>query len=362
MIVESILALRLEADYGRAKERNLFAQIREFSREAAAERFAKLAKRAFLSEARKLLDKARESGVEVISYYDSVYPERLKHIDDPPLLLFARGNLKNLEASAFVAIIGSRACSIDGNKFARQLAVDLSGCGVCVVSGFARGIDLAAHQGALLPGRLPGIAVFGSGVLHIYPSEQKEFAENFLQSGGLILSEYGLETAPREYFFPERNRIVSGLSDAVVVVEAKLRSGALITARLAAEQGREVFAVPGRVNAALSAGPNFLLKNGAAFCESAKDVLQVLPQISQMPSDAELATEMDHAGAIAAVTAEDQPLAKTLLDLLEREGIAPFDALIDELACDPSRLQRLLTTLELNGALSSDSFGSWFLP
>ena len=197
-------------------------------------------------------------------------PERLSAIPDPPNRLYVRGAKDALDAPA-VAIVGSRRATRAGRDFAHALACDLAAGGLVVVSGLAYGIDAAAHRGALAVGRT--VAVLGSGLDCVYPRAHEGLARDIIAADGAVVAEYPPDTGPRKHRFPERNRLISGLTLGVVVVEATTRSGSLITARMAAEQGREVMAVPGPVTSPLAGGCHRLLKSGAALIEDADDVL-----------------------------------------------------------------------------------------
>ena len=209
--------------------------------------------------------------VDIISYLDSDFPSLLKNTDDCPPLLFCIGNTKLLNQST-VAIVGSRNASINGLRFAYKIARDLSDNNKIVVSGFARGIDTASHKASLEKGT---IAVLAGGVDHIYPQENTELYES-IASQGLIVAELPLGSIPKPQNFPQRNRIISGLSQGVAVIEATLKSGSLITAKIALQQSREVFVVPGFPLDPRYQGNNYLLKQGAYLLESAKDILEVL--------------------------------------------------------------------------------------
>ena len=201
----------------------------------------------------------------------SALPERLAAIADPPNRLYVRGAADALDAPG-VAIVGSRRATRAGRAFAHALARELASAGLSVVSGLAYGIDAAAHRGALAAsGRT--IAVLGSGLDRVYPRAHEGLAREILAADGAVVSEYPPDAGPRKHRFPERNRLISGLTLGVVIVEATTRSGSLITARMAAEQGREVMAVPGPVTSPLAGGCHRLLKNGAALIENADDVL-----------------------------------------------------------------------------------------
>ena len=201
-------------------------------------------------------------------------PECLRVIPDPPRRLYVRGAAEALSATS-VAIVGSRRATRAGRQFAETLAGDLAAAGVVVVSGLAYGIDAAAHRGALA-GAGRTVAVLGGGLDRLYPRQHTALAAEIVDGGGALASEYPADRSPRKHQFPERNRLISGLSLGVVIVEATTRSGSLITARMAAEQGREVMAVPGPVASPLSGGCHRLLKSGAALIESADDVLYAI--------------------------------------------------------------------------------------
>ena len=217
--------------------------------------------------------------VEVRSLLDPTYPTRLKMIADPPPLLYITGTLTEQDELA-MAIVGARRATAAGRAMTQELSHDLAGAGMTVVSGLARGVDAAAHQGALAAkGRT--IAVLGCGIDRTYPPEHERLRQQ-IEERGAILSEAPMGAPPHSHHFPRRNRIISGLSLGVIVTEAAIRSGSLITARLAAEQGREVFAVPGFVKAETSRGTNALLKEGATLIERAQDVIDaILPQLEE---------------------------------------------------------------------------------
>ena len=215
------------------------------------------------------------------------YPRLLAEISDPPTCIWPRGDCALLSATA-VAVIGARAASQEGLIAASEIAFDLARAGIVVVSGLARGIDAAAHRGALDAGGKT-IAVLGTGIDRVYPAENERLHEE-IASSGLLLTELPPGTPPLEWHFPRRNRIISGLSRAVVVVEARDKSGSLITARLAADQGRDVMAVPGTIVGGRNRGANALLRDGAKLVESAVDILQELglePTVSRRSTTGE---------------------------------------------------------------------------
>ena len=222
---------------------------------------------------------ARRAGVQIVTMEDADYPTPLRTIPDPPLALYIRGSLVESDRIA-VAVVGSRHASLYGVQVAERLSYDLALRGVTVVSGLARGIDAAAHRGALkAAGRT--LAVLGNGLSAIYPPEHEDLAAQILEHGALI-SEYPMETLPLPHNFPRRNRLISGFSLGVVVVEAASRSGALISVDCALEQGREVFAVPGPMTSVTSQGTHQLLKQGARLVTSVEDILEEL-RLSEQP-------------------------------------------------------------------------------
>jgi DNA processing protein len=249
------------------------------------------------------------------------FPPRLAAIADPPLGVFMRGSFAAHHA---VAVVGARHATAYGREVAEYLGREIARAGVAVVSGMARGVDAAAHRGALAAGG-PTVAVWGGGPDRVYPAEHGPLAEEIVTCGCLV-TEYPLGCPPRPHHFPERNRIIAGLSEAVVVVEANERSGALITARLALEEGREVMAVPGSVFSRLSAGPNGLLRAGAAPVLTADDVLSVLglpPQGVLVAEEEPPLMVLIRAGEAVTVdrlaAASGRPIAQVLEELLALE-------------------------------------------
>jgi len=226
-----------------------------------------------LSRASAAMARAADRGLHLVAWSDASYPAALSAIADPPPALWVRGNLSALTSRA-VAIVGSRAGSPYALAVAERLAADLSTRGIVVVSGLARGVDSAAHRGAVAAGGAT-LAVLGSGADVIYPAEHRDLARE-IETGGAIVSELVPGTPPQKQFFPLRNRIISGLSRAVLIVEAGEKSGSLITARCALDQGREVLAVPGNVLSGRNRGGHGLLRDGAKIVESADDILEEL--------------------------------------------------------------------------------------
>jgi len=279
-------------------------------------------------------------GGRIVTLKDEDYPKRLKDIYDPPALLYVRGELKREDELA-VAIVGSRKTAPYGRWITEKIGEDLARHGVTVVSGIARGIDSLAHKGAIQGGGRT-IGVLGCGVDVIYPSENRSLFHQIIEHGA-ILSEFPMGSPPEGGHFPKRNRIISGLSLGVVVVQASAESGSLITAGCALEQGREVFAVPGNVGAEGSRGTNQLIKDGAKLVESSEDILEeILPQWRRGEGGPQKAETL-----VIDVGGEEEILYKLL-------GETPLhiDAIIRESQLDPGKVSSLLLNLELKGLIS----------
>ncbi|MGL4736820.1 MAG: DNA-processing protein DprA [Cellulosilyticaceae bacterium] len=222
---------------------------------------------------RELLELATV-GVQLVTIEEARYPRLLKEIYDPPLALFVKGDVQVLDRP-MIAVVGARKCSEYGYRMAQQLSLELARRGLCVVSGLARGIDEAAHKGAIAGGK--SIAVLGTGVDRCYPAGHRELYER-LQGCGGVISEFSLGTEPMPFHFPKRNRIISGMCFGTVVIEAAEKSGSLITTDLALEQNREVFAVPGNIDSQLSRGTNALIQKGCKLIMSVEDILDEFPE------------------------------------------------------------------------------------
>jgi DNA processing protein len=264
----------------------------------------------------------RSEDVALLTADDDLYPPPLAQIYDPPCLLFTKGSLQPLEKC--LAVIGSRTASTYGMFVTERLCRELAWHGVTVVSGMARGIDTAAHRGAIA-GKGRTLAVLGNGINIVYPPENSSLAQEIVSNGALI-TEYRRGIPPHRDHFPRRNRIISGLSMGVVVVEAGERSGSLITARLALEQDREVFAVPGMVDSPGSRGTHKLLKDGAKLVETVHDILdEILPQLENKP--------------VAAGQYQDAPAAEKE----EKRKISPPQKDSPDLTADEASLLALLT-------------------
>jgi DNA processing protein len=278
-------------------------------------------------------------GHHVLALGDAAYPQALANIPDPPLLLYIRGRI-DLLARPALAIVGSRNATVQGKANASAFAGALSGAGVCVVSGLALGIDAAAHEGALR-GSGSTIAVVGTGADMFYPARNRALAER-IAGEGCIVSEYALGTPPASGNFPRRNRIISGLSSGVLVIEAAAQSGSLITARVAAEQGREVFALPGSIHAPLAKGCHKLIRDGARLVETVDDIFEAM-QVSPLAAPAA-------AGAAATNVLPTESDCTELLAQLGHEALA-VDDLLERSGTNIGQLSMGLLALEMAGMI-----------
>ena len=284
-------------------------------------------------DARLELERCREHGIDLIARTADGYPASLVTIHDAPPLLYCRGRLEPRDSLA-IAIVGSRRCSLYGRQTAERLASSLARTGMTIVSGLARGIDAAAHRGALeANGRT--IAVMGTGVLKIYPSEHSELATS-IASSGAIVSEFPLDQRPAAGVFPQRNRIVSGLSLGVIIVEATQQSGALHTM----EQGREVFAVPGRLDSLTSSGCHALIRDGATLIRNADDVLESLGPLARPVRR----SEADEVHSPRELSLNDQE--RKVLNLVSGDPRS-IDEVLSDAEIDSSRVLSTLTVLEM---------------
>ncbi len=279
---------------------------------------------------KKLLD----NGVHFLNFYDSNYPARLKQIASFPPYLFVKGNLNLLNQEKMISIVGTREPTAYGLAMTQTLTRDLANLGFVIVSGFALGIDIAAHK-TCFELKLPNIAVMAHGLDMVAPSSHQKFASELLQSGGAFVTEYLPGVTPFPANFPRRNRIISGLTRGVIVVEAKERSGALITARYALDQNRDVFAVPGDARSEYSKGPHKLIQQGAQLITSADDVLK----------------EWDYPRQINLPLEKKKKGGSPLLDLIT-EGFQTVDQLVSHTKQSPEAILIKLTQLELDGRVT----------
>ncbi len=298
-----------------------------------------------------LHDSRTDTANALITLGDPRYPDSLLHTADPPLMLYVTGPRPWLERTAplvdwqrSLAIVGSRNPTPQGADNAYQFAHYLAGQGWCLISGMARGVDTAVHQGALAATTegMPTVAVVGTGVDRIYPRQNEPLARQLAQRG-LLISEFPLGTPPIATNFPKRNRIISGLSRGTLVVEAALASGSLITARTASEQGREVFAIPGSIHSPQTRGCHALIKQGAKLVEHAQDILEELDNVT--------ASRGADAAAHNAASGTDSTAETAIPALLEAMGFDPvsLDHLSARTGCSVAELQAQLLELELDG-------------
>jgi DNA processing protein len=292
------------------------------------------------------------SRTHLLSCLDPAYPVLLREISDRPMALFARGDLRLLD-SPQLAIVGSRNPSGEGRRNAEEFAGYLSRCSLTITSGMALGIDAAAHRGAL-KAQGKTLAVWGTGLDKVYPPVHRELAEE-IASKGLIVSEFAPGTPPLPYNFPRRNRLISGLAVGTLVVEANQSSGSLITARLASEQGREVFAIPGSIHNPLARGCHRLIREGVKLVESAGDILEELAPLLKLempPTHAAPASER----ASAAVT--EDPEYRLLLNSLDYAPTS-VDALVERTGLTPEAVSSMLLMLELQGQVEAAPGGHY---
>lgn len=291
---------------------------------------------------KKELDHIKERGVQIVSIFDTAYPKNLKDIYDAPVILYIKGTLSK-DNDLAVAMVGSRQASLYGITVAEKFSMRLSELGITVVSGMARGIDSAAHRG-VLKARGKTIAVLGNGLSVVYPPENKKLFDD-ISKEGCILSEFPMGTPPAVFNFPRRNRIISGLSLGVVVVEASRKSGALITSRFALEQGREVFAVPGSIDSPQSQGVHELIKQGAKLIGRVEDILEELAlpmQISLKSNENHLKEHTFVKNRIAHLT-EDE---KNVYEGINREA-SHIDEILSKVQIPQPKAIEILLKLEL---------------
>jgi DNA processing protein len=304
---------------------------------------------------------SKASGSLIIAFDDEQYPKQLKQIYDPPLVLFAKGDMQLLNKMQ-IAIVGSRAASVNGREIAFDIAQQLSKQGVVVTSGLALGIDAAAHKGALTT--ITGtIAVVATGLDKVYPAKHKPLAKQIQANNGVIISEFLPGTSPKAGHFPKRNRIISGLSQGVLVVEAALNSGSLITARCALEQNRDVFAVPSSINNPQGKGCHWLIKQGAKLVEYAADIIEELS--TDACSELHLNHEQQTLVNSVAIKVEKNLNKDLCVDaLLASVGfeITPVDKVVSRSKLPIEEVLTRLTMLELSGLVAAVPGGYLRLP
>lgn len=312
------------------------------------------------SAAQKEFELARRQNTRLLAFDDPEYPENLRAAEDAPPVIYVRGQINCLRQPLSLSIVGARNASLNGRKLASQISCELTSQGIMIVSGMARGIDTAAHKGAMFALNRSGstVAVLGTGIDIAYPAENQKLCEQ-IAGQGAVISEFPLGTEPSAGNFPRRNRIVSALTDGTLVVEASLHSGSLITARLALEQGRDVFAVPGFPTDERSAGPNKLIKDGAFLVENAEDILNVLSadarrKIPRTPRPVQtdlFVKPLDKESKTADIPDTASPDRETdILSLLTPAGVY-VDELIRVSGLDSAAVLLRLLELEMEGRI-----------
>ena len=302
--------------------------------------------------AREEIARAAAAGIAIVSMDDLCYPPRLKEIYDPPLILYVRGAVEILTRPG-IAMVGTRHPTPYGSGMAERLACDLAAQGLVIISGMARGVDTASHRGAIVA-KGKTIAVFGTGVDVIYPKENSRLSEQIVALGGALISEFALGTFAAPQNFPIRNRILSGMSVGVLVVEAAEYSGTRITARCALEQNRDVFAVPGNVTNKNSWGPNTLIKQGAKLVATWEDVWEDLPAEVRLALTPPASPESSSASSASLFPDEGlPPHEKRILSLLKADEARHIDELVEKLEAEmsASEIFAALFELELTGKI-----------
>ena len=306
-------------------------------------------KREFFDAAETELKRVKEFGGDVLILDDGSYPALLREIDDPPPVLYVKGDWQACFEQPGVGVIGSRMCSTYGENASEMLSRDLASRGVTIISGLARGIDTAAHRGAIR-GQGRTVGVMGTGLDTVYPKENTGLAREILASGGCLVTQFPLGTPPLKDNFPYRNRIISGLSLGVLIVEASERSGSLITARLAMEQNREIMAVPGNITSGNSFGTNYLIKSGAKLVQQWQDVVAELPsEISAaiLPPKIDRSVPDQAEKQQTPVPADLSPQERTVWALLTADESTHIDILLQSSGLSFGELNNALVSLDL---------------
>jgi DNA processing protein len=326
-------------------------QLKEVVSDKIASAIAQGINEQAIAEASQWLSHANN---HLVTLADPHYPKALLEIADPPPFLYAKGNLRLLN-QANIAIVGSRSASVQGEKNAEAFAHDLCGYGLCIVSGLALGIDAAAHRGALKANGAT-IAVVGTGLDIVYPAKHRDLAHQIVERG-LIISEFSLGTPSKPQNFPKRNRIISGLSLGCLVVEANLQSGSQITARMAAEQGREVFAIPGSIHSPMSKGCHQLIKQGAKLVDCLQDIVEDLGLSNLALNN----TTLNHVASTNDVSNASNKPSSAESSLLFIMGFEPItlENLVRLSHLTVSEVSSMLMLLELEGRVASLAGGQY---
>ena len=293
-------------------------------------------------DAEKEIENTAKAGGHIYIKGEEGYPEEFLNIKEPPLVIYVRGEL-NTHLAPTVAIVGTRKITPYGRRAATKLAGDLADAGVIIVSGLARGIDSVAHAEAVKR-KKPTWALIGTGIGRCYPAENKELALGIIENGGALISEYPFMTAPLAQHFPRRNRLIAALSRVALIVEGEVKSGALITAKMALEQGLDVFAVPGPIDSPTSGGPNKLIKEGASICLDARDIIDALPvNIKSTLKTQDIYKEKEE---ISDLSPEEAKIIEAI-----GTGESTIDELSVKLNMDVPSLSTVLFSLEISGYL-----------
>ena len=292
---------------------------------------------------RKFSIQIEKHDIKVLRIDDPDYPQGLANTEDPPAILFYQGR-KDCLNRKILAMIGSRAASYSGQKAAGKLAQDLSQRGITIISGLACGIDAAAHQGCI-EGGSPTIAVAGCGLDRVYPTENRMLKDRILEKGGMILSEYAPGEPPYGWHFPVRNRIITGLSQAVILMEAKIRSGSMTSVQHALDQGKDIFVYPGEPDSELYSGNHQLLREGGIYFTGADDILNDMHWLDNRPA---VRQNSDCSAGHNASTPEEL----SVMDAL-KPGTQSFEQLTVRTGLDPSRLMSTLTMLQIKGVIEA---------
>ncbi|MFO7937691.1 MAG: DNA-processing protein DprA [Kiritimatiellia bacterium] len=348
--IGSVTVLRMRELFGSAAavfraDKDDLAGVQGVSEARAAKLFKELGRVPYAEE----IKRAEKNRVSLITIDDEFYPDLLRKISDPPLALYVAGDVQALNKTG-CAVIGTRHASLYGKECARRFSYQLAAAGCAVISGFARGIDTEAHKGAVQAGGITA-AVLGGALDRLYPAENKAFAREVVEKGGVILSEYPFGRSADRQTFPQRNRIVSGMSRGVLVIESPARSGTLITVGQALEQGRAVMAVPGRIDSRVSVGSNRLIREGACLVTSVDDVLEELQNMFPtsgrwMPERNLPEKRKEEAGRTAvdvnALSADERRVYKLIYD----EGVYA-DVIVRESGLDTGKVNSILVGLQI---------------
>lgn len=299
------------------------------------------------------IKRAESAGVSIITLEDERYPKMLKEIHTPPALLYVKGNHECLN-NICVGVVGSRSCSKMAENFAYKLSRELSAVGITIVSGFAYGIDIAAHKGAVETGATA--CVLGSGLANIYPAAHTKYIDTIIEKGGCLVSEFMLDEAPLPQNFPRRNRVISGLSKAIAVIEAGYKSGSLITCRFALEQNRDIFAVPA-FPATKNSATNSLLRQGAKFLETSLDIISDLQYDLKIKLDEENSEAIGK--SIKSIKIEDET-GRKIYDVLSVEPLS-LNSICMKLNIDIVSAMNAISDLELDGLVEKTSDGKYII-